>query len=796
MIPSDTDVQTYSLVESQLISYPDLSSARQAGLVPEGGLEEGYLAPRCAAQPVALVGETLLWSVADMETLYTRRGWKKRHRRMFPGIKPTRTLVEHHGQIHLFAIEQTITEEDYLAQQQQKTLERMHKWEVSWQALEVELGQWVENLLQKNLKQIPEAEWEFLNLKRDRERLLEQYTDLAMRAKNLTLPFKVPDHAPWFQAIAQFRHLRLQSALVDCDPEEIPLAQQVDQELIKNEQSEADFFNLIPYWHYFGRFHKRLETVRFQNKIAQVTRIDQFHALFQARQLHRIFHLFLGPTNSGKTYQALKRLTDAPSGIYLAPLRLLALEVADTLNEWGVPCSMVTGEERILIDGAKHVACTIEMLPMYSQYEVCVIDEVQMLGDVDRGWAWTQAILGVQAPEVYVVGAPEARPAVEKLLTLTDDPVEITLFERLSPLHILRHPVEHFEQLEPETAIITFSRAGVLGLKEEMERRLKKRVAVLYGALPPEVRRQQAHLFASGQAPFLVATDAIGMGLNLPIRTLLFHQDRKFINRQEVPLTPMEVRQIAGRAGRFGKNEVGFVGTFRIAIHPITHALNTKAPPIERAHLAPNLEHLLAIATLQDKKNATLASLLALFFTSVKPDPEIFELADLEDQMVLARLADRHKSLDLATRFILSAAPVPLRAIQAVLAYETMITAVARSHPLTLAQTLTPLGEYGLLDGMETAIRIVNLYCWLHHHFEELFPDIKEAETARRELNKGIIQALQKKGKQARNCSKCGNKLPPKHTHTLCDPCWRQTQHRPSPARFIPARRRMAKRYV
>ncbi len=177
------------------------------------------------------------------------------------------------------------------------------------------------------------------------------------------------------------------------------------------------------------------------------------------------FTLYLGPTNSGKTYQALQRLKDAPTGVYLAPLRLLALEVSETLLEWGVPCSMITGEERIEVEGANHTASTIEMLSLHKKYDICVIDEAQMLGDVDRGWAWTQAILGAQANEVCVIAAPEARIAIEKLLKLTGDPFEVVELTRLSPLKLLNSPTKGFSDIEHGTAIVAFSRSGVLALK-------------------------------------------------------------------------------------------------------------------------------------------------------------------------------------------------------------------------------------------------------------------------------------------------------------------------------------------
>ncbi|NGZ28259.1 MAG: hypothetical protein G8345_15380, partial [Magnetococcales bacterium] len=421
------------------------------------------------------------------------------------------------------------------------------------------------------------------------------------------------------------------------------------------------------------------------------------------------------------------------------------------------------------------VACTVEMLPLHQHFDICVIDECQMLGDADRGWAWTQAILGVMADEVCLLGAPEAKPVLSTLLDLTRDPYQVEELQRLSPLHFLDKPVKMFEELEPGTAVVAFSRAGVLGLKEEIERYTGKRCAVLYGALPPEVRREQARLFASGETPYLAATDAIGMGLNLPIKTLLFAQDRKMIDRQEVPLTPMEVRQIAGRAGRFGKNEMGYVGVFRISPLTVKETFLRDPPAIRRAHLAPNLDHLLAIASLQEDKKQDLTRLLSLFLRTVRPDPQVYRLARLEDQIVLAKLADRHEELDLETRFQLSAAPVPLSSAPAVSAYTRMVETVAHAQSREVDYFLPPSdGRAARLESLETSMRIVNLYSWLHYRFSDRFPDLEGAVWKRREINRGINIMLTQSRKSSRGCADCHKPLPVGHTFAICDECWKK----------------------
>ncbi|MBF0212944.1 MAG: hypothetical protein HQM00_05175 [Magnetococcales bacterium] len=683
--------------------------------------------------------------------------------------------------------------ESALAEPEEEAEDTVAIWVEAWNALLSDLSGWRESFerqaaleAEERLRELLERRAELLESRRGVRRLA--------RSRGMDLPF--PDHNQWRRALEGYRARRFEAVLAEAGEEVNPETRAVDRQVIREETHDPEALFLLPYWHYFGRLHKALDQLRLQRETTAVTRIHEFHALFPARERFRQVTLYLGPTNSGKTYQALRRLIEAENGIYLAPLRLLALEVAETLNGWGVPCNMVTGEERVMVEGARHTACTIEMLPLGNVYEVCVIDEAQMLGDADRGWAWTQAILGARAEALLIIGAPEARPAVEKLLALTGDPFEVHRLERLAPLQLLSKPVKNVRDLEPGTAIVVFSRSAVLGLKAEIEQRTGLATAVLYGALPPEVRRIQASRFASGEAALLVATDAIGMGLNLPIRTILFAQDSKFINRVEHPLTPMEVRQIAGRAGRYGKNEIGFIGTYQIPIHRISAAFHAEPNAIRRAHLAPNLDHLLAIASLKEERQPSLARLFSIFTQTVKPDPTVYELADLEDQIVLARIADRHKNLDLTTRFALSAAPVPLRESMAVSAFESMTATVARERVLSLHKVLPEDqgGGGGRLALLETSMRIVSLYCWLHFRFPRHFPELELAESKRREINREIGTLLKRDKKLERRCSVCADLLPPRHVHPVCDPCWSAKKQTPWVRRSPPPARNMNRR--
>ena len=156
--------------------------------------------------------------------------------------------------------------------------------------------------------------------------------------------------------------------------------------------------------------------------------------LEKAKHMDRHFVLHCGPTNSGKTYQSLEALKHAKTGVYLGPLRLLALEVFDTLNSDGVPCNLLTGEEATMVPFAEVTASTIEMLDTHAHYDVAVIDEAQLIADKDRGGAWTKALLCVDAKEVHVCFAPEALRFIEGIIKDIGASYELVNHERLTPL--------------------------------------------------------------------------------------------------------------------------------------------------------------------------------------------------------------------------------------------------------------------------------------------------------------------------------------------------------------------------
>ena len=271
----------------------------------------------------------------------------------------------------------------------------------------------------------------------------------------------------------------------------------------------------------------------------------------------RVFYIHSGKTNSGKTYSAMQMLKKADSGAYLSPLRLLALEVSDTLNSQGIPCSFVTGEEEKRIENASHISSTVELADFGKEYDVVVIDECQMISDYSRGPAWTKAIMNMKAREICLCTAPEAVDVLVKLIDDCGDYYHIINHRRKTPL-VVEDEVFSLDNVMPGDALVAFSKQKVNAIGAQL---IKKgiNVSVLYGALPYGARKQQFENFIKGESSVLVTTDAIGMGVNLPVRRVVFMEIYKFDGQKSRLLTSGEVKQIAGRAGRRGIFNTGFV---------------------------------------------------------------------------------------------------------------------------------------------------------------------------------------------------------------------------------------------
>ncbi len=263
----------------------------------------------------------------------------------------------------------------------------------------------------------------------------------------------------------------------------------------------------------------------------------------------------LGPTNTGKTHLAIERMVAHGSGIIGLPLRLLAREVYQRVCEKvGVQhVALVTGEEKIVPPGARYSVCTVEAMPRETDAAFVAIDEVQIADDLERGHIFTDRILHLRGrEETLLLGAGTMRGILEKLLR------GISVVTRPRMSHLAYSGAKKITRLPRRSAIVAFSADEVYAIAE-LIRRQRGGAAVVLGALSPRTRNAQVELYQSGDVDYLVATDAIGMGLNLDVDHVAFAQERKFDGFQYRGLTPAELAQIAGRAGRHVRD-----GTFGV----------------------------------------------------------------------------------------------------------------------------------------------------------------------------------------------------------------------------------------
>ena len=313
------------------------------------------------------------------------------------------------------------------------------------------------------------------------------------------------------------------------------------------------------------------------------------------RRMKRKIYVHLGDTNTGKTYNAVERLKTAKKGVYLSPLRILALENYEKLNNEGVVCDLMTGEEEIIKENATHVSCTIEKVNLKQNYDIAVIDEIQMINDSQRGIAWTRVVLGLRCNEIHICGAMNAKELLIKILEDCEDDYEIKEYHRSIPLEVETKNFSYNDVQEGD-AIVVFSKKRVLEIAQDYSNKNVK-TSIIYGDLPPEVRKMQYEEFINKENKVLVTTDAIGMGVNLPIRRIVFMSIRKFDGEEMRELTSQEVKQVAGRAGRKGIYDVGYVAGVSDTHNFISRKLEVKDEVIKQAVVGPS-EAILTIKSL------------------------------------------------------------------------------------------------------------------------------------------------------------------------------------------------------
>ncbi|KAI9473859.1 MAG: P-loop containing nucleoside triphosphate hydrolase protein [Benjaminiella poitrasii] len=438
-----------------------------------------------------------------------------------------------------------------------------------------------------------------------------------------------------------------------------------------------------------------------------------------ARQMKRKIILHVGPTNSGKTYRALKRLENAESGIYCGPLRLLAHEIFEKMNEKGIPCNLLTGEERKEVAPyAPLTSSTVEMASLNKTMDVAVIDEIQMIADPDRGWAWTQALLGLKAKEIHLCGEASAVPLVKKICATLDEEVEVNEYSRLTPYKVSsKSLMKDIGKIKKGDCVVAFSRRDIFKYKKEIELTTGLRCAVAYGALPPETRALQAKAFNDTNSGFdvLVASDAIGMGLNLNIKRIVFSTVEKYDGKKFTFVSIPQLKQIAGRAGRFGtaysEGEVTTLSPNDLSY--VKECVNSPIIPLELAGLQPTVE-ILELFALQmpDEK---FSGLLQKFEDLASLNGDYF-LCNYKDQKTIADYIE-HIKLPLRDRYQFVTAPTNIRTKSSVEMIQKLAKKFSKNETCALDDvielpTTTPKSPDDLIN-LENNHKNIILYMWL-----------------------------------------------------------------------------------
>ncbi|KAK4530739.1 hypothetical protein CCYA_CCYA05G1596 [Cyanidiococcus yangmingshanensis] len=614
-----------------------------------------------------------------------------------------------------------------------------------------------------------------------------------------------------------------------------------------------------------GQFGEEMTSLARLAACADLSLPASWFPLARARKRRVIYHA--GKTNSGKTYQALRRFLDAESGVYCGPLRLLAWEVYDRLNKRGIACILRTGQEYAMPPGwssatdragavntpsrmtkesqddeeddgvvdrlesghaaaapsigdhppeadtasvtepVRFVSCTVEMADLYRPVQVAIVDEVQMIAETERGGAWTRAILGLPADELHLCGCPSAVDIVRSIIEEDcGEELEVRTYDRLAPLRVSEKALGETERqwrqrVRLGDCFVAFSRRELFRIKHRLERSATSplQCAVIYGSLPPETRRQQAQLFnAADTHTVLVATDAVGMGLNLNVRRIIFSSLEKFDGVRRRPLTAAEILQIAGRAGRYAGPDqpihCGEVTAFRHSdmkhLRRVLHGAGVDArgwpssimpDKVTRAGLSPTREMMEAFAARSVAEAASLDRVgeRSPGETTPKRPPlsELYEkfeqlaqvdasgryfICDLSDAKRICRLLERARIAEwMAFDVLYTASMAPLKLEDAV-ACEAMVQfmkafttrGIVRLdlHACGTAAALRWLHQYPgssrgprsvtELNELESLYHVLDLYNWFANRYADAFVDRDRAATLRLHCAEAVAQGL------------------------------------------------------
>ncbi|KAJ7572655.1 P-loop containing nucleoside triphosphate hydrolase protein, partial [Mycena floridula] len=518
-----------------------------------------------------------------------------------------------------------------------------------------------------------------------------------------------------------------------------------------------------------------------------------------ARRIRRKIIMHVGPTNSGKTHHALRALAAAKSGCYAGPLRLLANEIWSRLNlgqirplgveeddsspstilgnpKYARPCNMMTGEQfKIVQDNCSMFSCTVEMMPINVPMDVAVVDEIQMIGDQERGFAWSNVVLGLCAKEIHLCGEETAVPIVKALLKDTGDEITVREYKRLTPLVPVPSDIaEDMSNIRKGDCIVAFSRNRIFSLKKLIESHGKLRCAVVYGRLPPEIRSKQAEMFndPDNEHDVIIGSDAIGMGLNLKIRRVIFDSIDKFSKGEIRLLSTSSVKQIAGRAGRYGlhgDNTPGYATTRRPQdMGHVSKCLNAGFTSLTIARLGPNTKTFSAIHQALPK-NSSLQTIHDVH-EYVSRVGLLWRYSHSEQMKLMCHFLEQYKDqLTSEDLLFFTQAPVPWRDEIVVPVVIRILDLYCENYSTGLKEALEGQGFLDILAAVEKAMarekddptkrrknpptdvmmkleslyKIIDLYAWLRNRRPIAFYSAEEIEELRPRVNACLLWGLQ-----------------------------------------------------
>lgn len=503
------------------------------------------------------------------------------------------------------------------------------------------------------------------------------------------------------------------------------------------------------------------ERAAIQRKIEDEARMmeDIFGQEYNASlRRHIRYILHIGETNTGKTHHALERMKEAKSGLYLAPLRLLALEVYDKLNAEETPCSLKTGEEEKLVPEANHISCTVEMFHEKEYYDVVVIDEAQMITDKDRGFSWYKAITKANAEEVHIIGSRNSKTMLLELLG--DSDIDINEYSRDTPLEVESKEF-HIKHVKKGDALICFSRRRVLETASRLQNDGHS-VSMIYGSMPPETRKKQIQQFNSGKTKVIVATDAIGMGLNLPIRRIVFLENEKFDGTRRRLLTSQEVKQIAGRAGRKGIYNIGKVA-FTSDIKKMKSLLLQVDEPVLTFSIAPTN----SVFENFQRYYHDLGTFFELWekFESPKGTKKA---SLIEEKTLYSIIQGTEIEARISLMDLYGFLHLPFSKNEPVLTkqWEQTMSALVEGWDLP-----EPIIKEGSLEELELTYKAIGLQLLFLYRMDER-TEALYWERLREEISDKVQERLKTDIKKfVKKCKNCGKKLPWDHYFPICDAC-------------------------